>query len=77
MKLQNLKEELAWIIDKNLPVISNTYNVATVIPLRINKLRNKAVLSNIVCIAIWYSNAIYNCEVLFILGTAYVRYVCI
>ena len=41
---RHLKEELAWIIDKHLWVISNKMLFKTVVPLK-NYVKNKAVLN--------------------------------
>ena len=59
---KSLKEELAWVTDKRLRVISNIMNSHTT-----KKLKNKVVLSllNIVCVAMWSLVTYSNCLIIY------------
>ena len=61
---RRLKEELAWVTDKRLQIISNMLFKNSHIT---KKLKNKAVLSinNIVCVAMWSLVTYSNCLVIY------------
>ena len=61
--IEVLKDELAWVMDKRLWVISNIMSVICTI----KKLKNKAILSlndNIVCVTKWSLDIISTCFII-------------